>query len=222
LNNLSADSGVVVVNLAQGGHAPIDISECVRYDFPAGRLSAAMSNDVAKAFGCYPIFMRTYIHRDSGLLFVAVVSQLVTPHEPFRFFQASRDHIQRALAVFDEPSRRRHMEFMGLGFDSPRPPEAPAVEAPKPHEAPAVDFASLASALRKDRKGTQAALVECFTDRTEATVDEIAREVHGDDDASDKAIRGNVARTNDSLVELGSPLVFRVASGRVYREISRK
>ena len=136
MNNLSDDSGVVVVYLAEGGSAPINIGECERFDFPNDRLAACMTNDLTQRTGFIPHFMRAYLHRESGLLFVAIVKHMITPYEPFQFFQASREHVQRALSIFDAETRSRYEAKIRYDFDAPPPPapEAPAVEGPKAHE----------------------------------------------------------------------------------------
>jgi hypothetical protein len=97
-------------------------------------------------------------------------------------------------------------------------PEAAEQEAPPP----AIDYEALATALRKQKKRNPAALVEYMANREEATVQEIARHVHGDPETSDSAIWNNAKRTSDALAAMGSPLWFRFASGRIYREISLK
>ena len=87
-----------------------------------------------------------------------------------------------------------------------------------------VDFAALAAELRKARKPKpqQAMLIEFMADKEEATVEDVARVVHGHDETSTETIRMNVRRTNESLATIGSSLSFRVASSRVFREISQK
>ena len=79
---------------------------------------------------------------------------------------------------------------------------------------------AVATTLRKCRKAKQAALVELMIDRECVPVDEVARIVHGDDEADEKTIRANADRTNTSLEDLGSPFSFRLVSGRMFREKS--
>jgi hypothetical protein len=82
------------------------------------------------------------------------------------------------------------------------------------------DFDALATALRKARKPTQAALVNYMADKRDALAEEIAAHVHGDEETSEDTMRMNARRTNDSLIALGSSLLFRFAAGRMFREIS--
>ena len=84
---------------------------------------------------------------------------------------------------------------------------------------PVIDYEALATALRKRRKRTPAALVEYMASRTEATAEEIAEHVHGDPSTGDNAIWNNAKRASDALASMGSPLWFRFASGRMFREI---
>jgi hypothetical protein len=85
-----------------------------------------------------------------------------------------------------------------------------------------IDFAHIASELRKEKKHTRARLVEFMAGRDEATVEEVAEYVHGDETTSEGAIRANVRRTSDQMAEMGVPLSFKVAGGRVFREVSSK
>jgi hypothetical protein len=72
--------------------------------------------------------------------------------------------------------------------------------------------------LRKRRATTQAALVEYMKDRESAMFPEVASRVHGDDQTSDEAIRKNVDRANDALIERGVPIRFRTAAGHVWKD----
>jgi hypothetical protein len=100
-------------------------------------------------------------------------------------------------------------------------PEATAGDASEDKvPPPAIDYEALAAEMRKQRKGTQAALVEYMADKPKAKGEEIAEHVHGDSEASDSRMWNNAKRTSDSLAELGSPLSFRFASGWMFREIS--
>jgi hypothetical protein len=85
---------------------------------------------------------------------------------------------------------------------------------------PPIDFEDLATKLRMQGKGTQAALVEYMADKRKAKGDDVALHVHGDSETSDQAMWNNAKRTSDSLSALGSPLSFRFASGWMFREIS--
>ena len=101
------------------------------------------------------------------------------------------------------------------GRGNPPEPETPYRDPLLP------DFTKLANALRKQGKSRQAELVEFMADRTVATIEEVAENVHSNVEAGDEAIRANVKRTNDSLAELGVIVLFRVACGRVFRESRR-
>src|SRR4051794_6451715 len=109
--------------------------------------------------------------------------------------------------------------------DSPAPiPPGVALEVPKITADAAIpssiNLQELADELRKAKKSTQAALVEFMADKSKATVEDVAANVHGNPEADEKAVRANAKRTNDSLAELESPLSFRVAASHVFREIA--
>jgi hypothetical protein len=141
--------------------------------------------------------------------------------------------LSRACSMIDSVLRTRSSEpQVGDNADS-GPPTGPAAPLPEgrnrhiedavdqpPPPRPEIDFKALASALRKGGKGTQAALVEFMADKEEAIAEEIGKCVHDDEKASDSAMWNNAKRTTESLVQLGSRLSFRFASGRMYREIS--
>ena len=63
-------------------------------------------------------------------------------------------------------------------------------------------------------------LVEFMADKQEATVKEVAEYVHEHGDTAENTIRKNVQRTSESLAKMGSSLLFRMVSGRVFREIN--
>lgn len=94
------------------------------------------------------------------------------------------------------------------------------VDASGTKDSPSIDYEDLATKLRKQGKGTQAALVEYMADKVKATAEAIARHVHDDPEASDRAMWNNAKRTSDSLAALGAPLSFWFASGWMFREIS--
>jgi hypothetical protein len=103
------------------------------------------------------------------------------------------------------PGDHEHVESSGDRTPPPPPP---------------IDYRALVAALRKQKKGNPALLVEYMAERDEATAEEIGKHVHGDASAEDDAIRRNIERTNDALASLGSRLWFKFALGYVYREIS--
>jgi hypothetical protein len=87
---------------------------------------------------------------------------------------------------------------------------------------PLPDLRRLATTLRRQRKPIQAALLEFTADKEKAAAEEIAVNVHNDQETSDAAMRMNARRTNDSLVALGSRLSFRLVSGYMFREVCPK
>jgi hypothetical protein len=74
--------------------------------------------------------------------------------------------------------------------------------------------------LRKRRAPNRARLVEYMRDRASAPIEDIARYVHDNEKTSDDAIRANIKRTNEDLMELEVPIQFRVASGYVFKDVS--
>ena len=76
------------------------------------------------------------------------------------------------------------------------------------------------NALLEQEKPTQAALVRFMADRKTATAEEVGDNVHGNSQASDKAIRKNARETSDSLAGIGSRLSFRFVSGTMFRKIA--
>jgi hypothetical protein len=90
------------------------------------------------------------------------------------------------------------------------PPSDPPTHASQPLD-PAVH-------LRSQGKTTRAKLVEFMKDRASASIQEIADHVHGDRDASEQAIRTNISRTNEDLLEMGLTTRFRTASGMVFKD----
>jgi len=59
-----------------------------------------------------------------------------------------------------------------------------------------------------------------MADRDDATADEIAEHIHQDPDASEKTMRENARRTNQSLAEMNVPLLFRFLGAHMFREIN--
>jgi hypothetical protein len=92
----------------------------------------------------------------------------------------------------------------------------------QPTPPPKLDVEAWVDELRKQGHANPAALVAYMADKTKATVQDVGQHVHGDKDASDDAVRKNVARTNDLLTPLGSKLSFQFTRGHVYRYISPK
>ena len=101
-------------------------------------------------------------------------------------------------------------------------PAASGEGAPAPTELPpavvADPYDNLAEKLRKNRARIQAALLEFMKSRESAEFQDIAHHVHGDNDASDGAIRANVKRTNEALEAERLPIKFVVGSGFVFKE----
>lgn len=87
-----------------------------------------------------------------------------------------------------------------------------------------IDYKRFATSLSRRGKGmkNRAALVEYMADRDSAKYSEIKREVHDNPYVTDDAVRANVSRTNDDLIELEAPFSFRVATGYVHKVISPK
>jgi hypothetical protein len=65
-------------------------------------------------------------------------------------------------------------------------------------------------------------LVEYMADKKEAKVEDVAQNVHENEETSEKTIRANAQRTIDWLAERGERLIFNVACGRVFRDIPAK
>ena len=78
----------------------------------------------------------------------------------------------------------------------------------------------LIETLRRAKKSKQANLVEFMSNRTSADFQEVADRVYGDDMTEENTIRQLVKRTNDSHIESGSSIRYRVASGRVFKDIA--
>ena len=76
------------------------------------------------------------------------------------------------------------------------------------------------NALLERGRPTQAALVRFMADRETATAEEIGDKVHGNSEASDKAIGKNARETSDSLAGIDSRLSFRFVSGTMFRKIA--
>jgi hypothetical protein len=101
------------------------------------------------------------------------------------------------------------------GENRPPVPDASGSKA-----SPPIDFEALVNALLEREKPTQAALVRFMADRETATAEEIGDNVHGNPEASDKAIGKNARETTDSLAGIGSRLSFRFVSGTMFRKIA--
>ncbi len=88
---------------------------------------------------------------------------------------------------------------------------------------PTVD--ELVELFRKRGKKGQplpTALLKHMKTRDSEDFHAIASIVHGDGQASDDAIKKNVQRANELLIEFGSPISFRTAGGRVIKAISKE
>ncbi len=113
--------------------------------------------------------------------------------------------------AYDE-GRRHALQASQINPSTP-PEKTPPVTAE-------IDYQAIVTDLRKANKPTQSCLVEYMADKREATAEEVAVVVHGHSETSRNTIWANLQQTNKSLAKLGSPLSFRMASGRVFREIS--
>jgi hypothetical protein len=56
--------------------------------------------------------------------------------------------------------------------------------------------------------------------RESATCRNIATEVYGDDLTDDSAIEQMARRTNETLVEMRVPIMYRCGAGRIYKEVA--
>jgi hypothetical protein len=93
----------------------------------------------------------------------------------------------------------------------------------RPKDSPAkatIDEAEAVIRLRKKSRTNQARLVEMMIGRQVASVEDVARDVHGDAEAEEATIRQNVSRTNTSLIELNCRTRYRIASGYVHKDTS--
>ncbi len=77
---------------------------------------------------------------------------------------------------------------------------------------------SLVAELRKQGKPNQAALVELLIGRSSASIQEVADKVHGDQDASDRAIRVNCRRVNEVAEALGLAPRYGCRAGTVFKD----
>jgi hypothetical protein len=115
------DSLSVVVNLAESGVRPIDLSHCTTVQLPYGfdYLSTVMHDDLENRLGVYPRFRRLYRHDPTWFYFVAVTGSLgLKLNEHFIYFELTRRQLEQSLWRLDENSRRRWLE----------PPHAVATE----------------------------------------------------------------------------------------------
>jgi hypothetical protein len=112
------------------------------------------------------------------------------------------------------------MALARMGLNLSNPPAAVDASEDKTSEAPAIDYDAVANKLAAQRKSTQAALVQFMKDKGAAPFDDVAYIVHGDSNASEKAVAKNAERTSDSLAVLGCPVSFRLAGGLMHKEIS--
>ncbi|AMV38780.1 hypothetical protein [Planctomyces sp. SH-PL62] len=138
------------------------------------------------------------------------------PREAWREMKDALEETERAFNLTPPAIPVRSHAHPTAAPAAPTPPEA---AAPPANGSNAIDCADIVERLRKAGKRTSAMLVEYMADKRQATAADIAERVH-DTRVSIDAIRKNVARTNGFLVGIGSRLSFRVASDRVFREIS--
>ncbi len=93
-------------------------------------------------------------------------------------------------------------------------PDAP--DGPVPVETTtAVD---VADCLEREGKPTLARLLRFMADRESAAFQDIAHEVHGDDQVGESAIRVNVSRANRVLESRAAAFRFRCAASKVHKE----
>jgi hypothetical protein len=125
--------------------------------------------------------------------------------------EAAKEFLALLVDRFQKPSDElRQMVLLDAVCLLTQPDKAP----------PPIDFDALVNALLERRKPTQAALVRFMADRETATAEEVGDKVHGNSEASDKAIRKNARETSDSLAGIGSRLSFRFVSGTMFRKIA--
>lgn len=234
MNLLTRGPVTVAVHLTPTGTAPVSIAECEIVEFPGHCLGTVMRDSLTAHLGVSPNICQVYLHREKRLLFVAVLTQFVNRYEPMQFFQIPPSRVEQALLNFDEATQRRWLALVTPEVATEAPAGAPSREheskpheaAPErqpegePHEGDRIDYAAVVSTLRKAGKRVQAALVEYMVDKKEATAEDIAEHVHKDSNTTEKAMRANANKTTASLEDMGIPVRFRLASGRMFRDIS--
>jgi hypothetical protein len=94
--------------------------------------------------------------------------------------------------------------------------KTPATEGTKV----AIDYTAIANELSKKSKALQAKLVEYMADRESADEEDIAKEVHGDNETLKDAMRQNAKRTTDSVREFEPRLSYQLAGGKMHKQIS--
>jgi hypothetical protein len=127
--------------------------------------------------------------------------------------------------VFHEVSLADAIQELGLSMTE-LPPDLLAVSPSRTEDTegnkplPPIDFDALENALLLQGKPTQAALVRFMAGRQTATAEEVANEVHGNSQTSNKAIGKNARETTDSLAGIGSRLSFRFTTSKMFRQIA--
>jgi hypothetical protein len=93
-----------------------------------------------------------------------------------------------------------------------------SAEPVKPDNAPAPAEIDYAAEFRRRNRPTPATLLTLMAGRESVPAQEVADQVHGDPQTSNKAIRANITRTNQKLEEMAAPFRFRLAGGFVFKE----
>ncbi|CAN5898932.1 hypothetical protein BH23PLA1_BH23PLA1_27120 [soil metagenome] len=124
--------------------------------------------------------------------------------------EAVRDTGGRPNPLADRPPA-----LVAEGPTDPSPARDDGREPPMPDDA-------LADRIRhaKPRAKLQAALVDAMRNRKAASYAAIAHDVYGDDSTGGDAIEQLVKRTNNTLVDLLSPIRFRCGGEYVFKDIS--
>lgn|GEM_PF-5791651 len=138
---------------------------------------------------------------------------------PARFSPESLVHRTPEPSSFSEPAQNE-AESSGESQQAVQSDETRSRASSQLSPIGPCDPRSIANELRKRRKLKQARLVEYMADRDDATADEIAEHIHQDPDASEKTMRENARRTNQSLAEMNVPLLFRFLGAHMFREIN--
>jgi hypothetical protein len=136
----------------------------------------------------------------------------VTLTEAAERFEAGRALADGTLPpAVAAPTEAALTEALDPAATEPPPIRADSQPASKPPTDPVAEL------LRKGKK-IPAALVKYMQNRESAPFDEIAHHVHGDGQTGPAAIRKNVTRTNNALVEMGIPLRFTTSSESVFKK----
>ncbi|WP_165067696.1 hypothetical protein [Paludisphaera rhizosphaerae] len=91
----------------------------------------------------------------------------------------------------------------------------PVVKAPLA----SVDYAAVVLAMQRQGSPQVAKLVEFMADKSKASFEEVAMEVHGDSKATSEAIQANIRRAKRLLARIESRIVLGHRGGWVFREL---